>query len=82
MCSACARRAHSGRPAGLALSSGTRSALTLGPFSAIAPPVTELLMRGLLMALISVDPAGLVAGRRRSLRTTKTSAKKTTATTV
>lgn len=39
-------------------------------------------MRSLLMAHISVDPAGPFAGRRRSLRTTKTLAKKTTVTTV
>lgn len=39
-------------------------------------------MRGLFLAHISVDFAGLDAGRRRSLRSTKTLAKKTTATTV
>lgn len=39
-------------------------------------------MRGLLMALISIEFPGLAAGRDRAFRFTETAAKKTTVTTV
>jgi hypothetical protein len=52
--------------------------LTLSPIRAIRPPVTELLMRGLLMALIALDFLGhAAAGGRVHLRFTKTAAKTT-----